>query len=457
LPRNVRYPFLDMPNIARLQREGVTFNNFFCVQSLSSPSRATILTGVYPHTHGVTQNLAFLEPNWERTKPFSVFLRQAGYTTAFIGKIHLASDVAHRGEKSIRPGFDYWVSFYGQGVYENPQIVDNGREVNRSGYMTDILSDYAVEWLDKKRDKSKPFMMCLWHKAVHEPFTPAAKYAKLYENQKIDPPLYGTHMDDLSDKPKYLRANISGDMVSYPDRIEPKPWNPQRSGQMGKLRCMSSVDESLGRILDLLQRQGILDNTVIMFSSDNGYLHGEHQRGDKRVAFELSMRIPMIVRYPPTVRPGSQIDALCLNLDVAPTILDMASGPLPAPVQGASLKELMAGGDDARWRKSFLYEYYFDNIQRNMIIPDLVCVRGVRYKYIDNTYLGNTDRDELYDLQRDPGEMHNIILEPTSERLLASMSEMMERLKKRYGYNPDRNWRVREIDPTFRDRWEGKN
>jgi len=436
--------------VARLMREGVTFSNFFCINSLSAPSRATNLTGTYSHINGQTQNVGVLEPDWNKTPPFSVYMQKSGYTTAFIGKIHMASDAAHQGKGAIRPGFDYWISIYGQGVYNDPLIVDNGVEVKTHGYVTDIFNQYALNWIAKGRDKSKPFVMCLWEKAVHAPNIPAEKYANLYEGETIPPPLYRTDQDDLSTKPKYQRVRSKGGTVTFPDSIEPAPWKP-KDGQWGQLRTIASVDDSLGDILALLEKEGILDNTIILFSSDNGFFHGEHQRGDKRLAYENSMRIPMIVRYPKWVKGGSTIDNVCLNLDVAPTILDFAGIGKPSQMQGVSLKGLLQGQKYDNWRKSFLYEYYYDNGLATSRIPNLVAVRGERYKYVDNDFLNNKDIDELYDLQNDPGEMRNLFLDKSSATVLEQQRKELDSLKTEFKYNPDRNWRVYQLDPSFKD------
>ena len=451
LPHSERYPFLHMPNLERLQREGVTFTNFFCTNSLSAPSRATNLTGTYSHINGHTQNVGFLEPEWEKTPPFSIYMQQAGYNTAFIGKIHLASDPAHRGKNHIRPGFDYWISFYGQGSYDDPLIVENGVEVERKGYMTDILNQYALDWIEKGRDKSKPFVMCLWHKAVHAPFTPAARHADLYDGETIAPPLYGTDRDDLATKPKYqrVRSGKKGE-VQFPDRIEPKPWKP-RDGQWGQLRTIAAVDNSLGDILAMLEKERLLENTIIIFSSDNGFFHGEHQRGDKRLAYENSMRIPMIVRYPKGILGGSEIENICLNIDVAPTILDFAGLDIPGQMQGVSLKGLLDGRVYEHWRKAFLYEYYYDNGLKASRLPNLVAIRGERYKYVENDFLDHQDIGELYDLQHDPGEMRNLFLDKSSTGILKEQRKELEKLKAAFQYNPDRNWRVYQIQPSFKD------
>jgi len=450
LPHSARYPFLDLPNLERLQKEGVTFTNFFCINSLSAPSRATNLTGTYSHVNGQTQNLSFLEPDWKKAPPFSVYMQKAGYATAFIGKIHMASDPAHHGKAAIRPGFDYWVSIYGQGVYNDPLLNVNGEDVQTQGYVTDILNQYALDWIGKGRDKSKPFVMCLWEKAVHNPMTPAPRHANLYANDTIAPPFFRTDQDDLATKPKYQRIEVGHNEVTFPERIEPAPWAP-KSAQWGQLRTLSAVDDSLGDILALLQKQGILDNTIIMFSSDNGYFHGEHQKRDKRLAYENSLRIPMIIRYPKGLKGGSTIDKMCLNLDVAPTILDFAGIKEPPQMQGASLKGLLEGREAANWRKSFFYEYYFDNAMPTYRVPDLVGIRGERYKLVENDFIDNKDIGELYDLQNDPGEMHNLYRDPSSAGLLGEQRAELDKLKAQLGYNPDRNWRVMQLDPSFVD------
>jgi len=441
-----RYPFNVLPNLEKLQKQGVTFSNFFCTHSLSSPSRATNLTGTYSHIHGVTQNSSNVDPNWEIIRPYSYFMQQAGYETAFIGKIHMAHDPAHRGKGSIRPGFDYWVSFYGQGDYINPLIVDNGEEKKFKGYMTDILNEYTLEWIKNKRDKNKPFSLCLWHKAVHQPFTPAERHRDLYEGEIISPPDFDTHLDDLLGKPLWQRARKVGRNTDIPDFIKPPKWTP-RSSQMSMLRGLRSVDESLGDIMQLLEQEGIAHNTVIIFSSDNGYLHGEHQFGDKRMAYEVSMKIPMVIYYPQNGQRNKRLNDLCLNLDVAPTILDIAGIGIPGQMQGKSMKKLITEGRDKRWREAVFLQYFLDSgMESNQLLgPDYVCVRTHDFKYVDNYYLNNTDIDELYDLRNDPGEMKNLINDPSYKKILNKMKTELSSLMEKYKYNPDRLWRYNQI------------
>ena len=444
LPNNPRYSFLKTPNLERMIREGVIFNNYFCVISLSAPSRATNLTGMYPHLHGVTQNLNFLDPDWVKNKPYPAFLQNGGYQTAFIGKIHMSSDASHKGMNHIRPGFDYWVSFYGQGVYWNPLIVDNGVEVQKEGYMTDILTEYALDWIKYKRDKSKPFSLCLWHKALHEPFEPAARHVDIFSDVQVSKPAYDTHLDDLSDKPRWQRVKKIGSEENVPDAIEPKSWNPRRRGLIKQPETLTAVDESLGQIFELLEQEGILDNTVVIFSSDNGFFHGEHQFGDKRLAYENSIRIPLLIRYPKLIQPASQIDEMCLNIDIAPTIVDLAGLSIPDQFQGRSMKNLLAGAKEQDWRTSFLYEYYIDEGLKNLLAgPDMVAIRTEDFKYVDSFVEG--DIDELYDLKNDPGEMNNLIDDPKYAQKLEELKKELETLKIEFRYNPDRMWRVNEI------------
>lgn len=442
-----RYPFNSMPNLERMQKDGVTFSNFFCTHSLSAPSRSTNLTGCYPHITGMTQNVYGLEPNWERTKTYGTFLQAAGYNTAFIGKIHMSHAPAQRGKGSIRPGFDYWVSFYEQGVYIDPLIVDNGVEKKEKGYMTDILTQYTLDWIKNKRDKTKPFCLSLWHKAVHQPFTPASRHETLYEGESVAPPPYGTHYDDFAGKPAWQRAKLVKRVTDVPDRVPaPGPWKP-RKAQYDMLRALRSVDESIGEIVALLKEEGIYENTIIMFSSDNGYFHGEHRLGDKRIAYEASIRIPMVISWPGVIKSGRIIDQMCTNLDVAPTIIDVAGAPVPEQCQGVSMKKLLLGKKVSSWRKSFMYEYFQDRALSPLLGPTMVGVRTERYKYVESTYIheGKPDIAELYDLQKDPGEMHNLVDDPAYHSVLEQMKLELERLKKQYRYNPDRDWRLKEL------------
>jgi N-acetylglucosamine-6-sulfatase len=382
-----------------------------------------------PHTHGVYVN-AFSDPD-PNVPFFPKVLQEAGYETAFLGKWHMK-----RGSDP-REGFDYWLSFEGQGEYIDPPLNENGREFVEKGYMTDILTDYAIRWMQKPREK--PFVLFLWHKAVHGPFTPAPRDSTAFADALI--PEYENWYDDMADKPEwYRRMTKYGSHFRYwqesigkpvPERLEPKPWNPQESRRMNYLRAMLAVDKSTGDIRDCLKDLNILDNTIIVYGSDNGFFIGAHQRGDKRLMYEESIRIPLIIRHPKMIEPGSSNNELVLNIDVAPTLIELAGAPIPAEMEGASMLPLLKN-EAVDWRQSFLYEYFQDPYAPGYVT--LVGVRNHRYKYIESPDLPE-DIDELYDLEKDPYEMNNLINSPEHQSVKADMEKELQRLKTETGFH----------------------
>ena len=302
-----RYPFLKTPNMDRLFFEGVSFENFFVTQSICSPSRASFLTGTYPHIHGVNQNNKHVDPKWDDFKPYNFYLKSAGYETAHIGKIHMAH---FSGKKHIRPGFDYWFSFKGQGKYFNPEVNDNGDEYQIKGYMTDILTEKAVNWLKNIRNKKKPFSLNIWHKAVHQPHLPAERHEKLFSGEELPVPPHDTHKETFFGKPEWQRKRTFGfdwkNNLPIPHELPEVQWPINYERNMQLLRSLIAVDESLGVVLKTLEEIGELENTVIIYSSDNGYFMGEHTFLDKRLAYENSMRVPMLIRYPEKIKKGKK-------------------------------------------------------------------------------------------------------------------------------------------------------
>lgn len=428
-----RYPFLKTPNIDRLKKEGVNVENFFVTQSICSPSRASFLTGTYPHIHGVNQNNRYVDPKWDEFAPYSSHLQTSGYQTAHVGKIHMAH---LKGEAHIRPGFDYWFSFIGQGAYFDPQVNDNGQEYQEKGYMTDILTDKAISWLKEQRDPSKPFSLNLWHKAVHQPHLPAPRHTDLYLGEELPLPPYDTHKETFKGKPEWQRKKTFGfdwkNNLPIPSELPEKDWPINYDRNMDLLRCLSAIDESLGKVLATLEEMGELENTVVIYSSDNGYFMGEHTFLDKRLAYENSMRVPMLIRYPKLIKKNTKIEKQCLNIDIAPTILDLAGIEKPSYMQGESMVNLLKGKNDNNWRKSILFEYYLDTYWP-YAGPNQIAVRTERYKLVD-AFLAN-DIDELYDLQKDPLEMNNLINDTSYFKIIKSLKTEIYDLKKSYGNN----------------------
>ena len=383
----VGHPFVKTPNIDRIAREGATFTNAFVTTPLCSPSRASYLTGRYVRSHKVLGNgdnaaLSHQLITWPR------LLHDAGYETGYAGKWHMGTD------DSPRPGFDRWVSFRGQGVYDDPALNVDGQRIVAKGYMTDLLTEYTVEFLKKPR--TKPFVAYLAHKAVHGPFIPAARHKTLFASETIA--RSANTRDNLDGKPALQRKvdgapAVSADAVGSNDELI-----------RNQLRCLTAIDEGIGRILKTLEETGQLDNTLVVFTSDNGYFWGEHHLGDKRWAYEESLRIPMFMRYPKRIKAGSKIGQMVLNVDMAPTMLELGGVSAPAEVQGRSITALFKG-PVKNWRTSFLSEYFEEPQQRRT--PSWQAVRNPQWKYIHYTELEGMD--ELYDLKKDAGEMKNLI------------------------------------------------
>jgi len=418
----VGHPFLKTPNMDRICSEGVRFVNAFVTTSLCSPSRASFLTGAYAHSHGVIGNWG-CEFDHDNMPSFPRALKESGYETAYVGKWHMG-----RGAHA-RPGFDYWLSFRGQGVYTNPTFNENGREFKATGYVTDLLTDHAVEFI--KKERKKPFALYLSHKAVHGPFTPAPRHKNSYPGAEIpEPP---NARDTFKGKPAWLRGGIADPrrknaVKDVPEAMKPKKYNPAVPARLNYMRALSAVDEGIGRIFKVLEEEGELDNTVIMFAGDNGYFHGEHGRGDKRLMYEESLRIPLLMRYPAAAKPGSIVEQLVLNIDVAPTLLELAGVAPPATVQGRSTVPLLAGNAEG-WRTSFLYEYWVDMTDR---IPHMLGVRTEGWKLI--RYPDIDDIDEMYDLRNDPHEMTNLALQPEHAEKRRELSVELDRMMKETGY-----------------------
>ena len=420
------HPFITTPNIDRIAREGAMFRNAFITTPLCSPSRASFLTGQYAHTTGITDNVD-RSPASHKLTTFPLLLRQSGYETAFIGKWHMGND------DTPRPGFDRWVSFKGQGTYFDPDINEDGKAVKPSGYITDILTDYGVEFIKRRHDK--PFLIYLAHKAIHpevtqnddgsvnvadaERFLPAPRHQHLYAGKALPHrPSYGRAPEG---KPALQRKignlpPLGAGTVTRDESI------------LGRQRSLMAIDEGVGHLWRALQETGQLDNTIIVFTSDNGYFYGEHGLSvERRLAYEESIRMPLFVRYPAAIKPGTVRDEFALNIDLAPTLLELAGAAPLRSMQGRSLVPLLKG-TGSPWRSSFLIEYYSDRVFPRIRQMGYKAVRSERWKYIH--YLELEGMDELYDLESDPYEMKNVIAQPGAARALAEMKQQMERLLK---------------------------
>lgn len=427
-----KFSGLETPNLDRLAREGAHVANAFVSTALCSPSRASILTGQYAHTHQVVDNFAPLPPN---TTFFPQYLQKAGYKTAFLGKWHMGN-----AGDAPQPGFDYWLSFRGQGVYYNPTFNINGKQVTHrdSAYTTDLLTDYAVDWMSKQ-DKQKPFFLYLSHKAVHAEFAPARRHRGRYRDMPIAYPesMYLTRSDTSKNWGGTPMRNPEGGPTKTNLKDIPAWVKNQRyswhgvdylyHGSIGfndfyRQYCetLLGVDESVGRVLDWLDKTGLAENTLVIYMGDNGFSFGERGLIDKRHMYEESMRVPMLMRCPAVIQPGSKPPQVMQGIDVGPTILDYAGVPTPKQMQGASFLPVLQG-KPVPWKDRAFYEYYWEYDFPQT--PTMFGVRTSRYKYIFNH--GVWDANELYDLQADPGEVNNLIRSPDHQEIAKQLRDQV--------------------------------
>lgn len=393
--------FLETPNLDRLAEEGAHLQNAFVTTSLCSPSRASILTGMYPSKHGVVDNDS---PMKEGNTFFPQHLQKAGYETAFVGKWHMGH---HHDDP--RPGFDHWVSFRGQGVYNDPELNIDGERIQRKGYISDLLTDYAADWIKKPREK--PFFLYLSHKAVHAEFQPAERHQGKYENAELTyPPSMADTEENYRGKPRWVKEQRDSwhgvDYLYHGDMDFDTFYRRYCESLLG-------VDESVGRILQTLEEQGLLQSTLVIYMGDNGFCFGEHGLIDKRHAYEPSMRVPMLAFCPEVIKQRTKIEKMVLNVDIGPTVLDAAGVATPETMDGSSFLPLLSG-KDIPWRDEFYYVYYWERPFPHT--PTMFALRTDRYKYI--TYHGIWDTDELYDLENDPREMQNLINDPQQAELI---------------------------------------
>ena len=421
--------FIKTPNIDRIAKEGACFLNAFATTPLCSPSRASFLTGQYAHTNGIIDNTA-RNAQSHQLNTFPKQLHDNGYTTAFIGKWHMGND------DSKRPGFDYWVSLKGQGEAIDPSLNINGEQQIVKGYVTDILIDHSLRFINQKHDR--PFLLYLAHKALHPNlrqqddgkvvdvgeggFIPAERHLGMYETAVFNrrpnyniPPL---------DKPALARK-IDGLVPLSPETSTKEKTIRERS------EMLMAVDEGLGTLLKALEDKGELDNTIVVFTSDHGYWYGEHCLDlERRLAYEEGIRIPMLVRYPPIIKAGTKPTQMVLSIDLASTLLDMAGVTPGNNLQGKSWVPIFAG-TVKDWRSSFLVEYYSDSVFPRIVKMGYKAVRNQRYKYIH--YVDLEGMNELYDLVKDPYELHNIINDPGMTSTLKEMKKELNHLLQRTG------------------------
>jgi arylsulfatase A-like enzyme len=382
-----RFPFFETPNLDRLAAEGARFRNAFVTHSLCSPSRASMLTGRPTHQHGIRDN----KTPFVSTDTWAHALQAAGYRTGYFGKWHM-------GKQEDRPGFTDVFTFIDQGIYPNCRFLENGRWVETQGWVDDVTTDRAIEYI--RQHRAAPFALFIGFKSPHDDRTPAPRHAQRYAGEQIaEPASYRAH-------------------PPFPWGDRTKLWNPAVEDRLNYFRCLQGVDDNVGRLLDALASNGVAEDTVIIYVGDNGYYLGEHGLGDKRSAYEESIRIPLIVRYPRKVKAGTLVDALALNLDLPATILEFAGVPLDWAQQGRSLAPLLRGETPADWRRAFFYENYRDP-EYSDVTFEIEAVRTEHAKLVE--YPGNPDWTQLFDLTRDPLELHNLIAEPHGQELLREL------------------------------------
>jgi len=465
------------PNIDRLAQDGVRFTRAFCTNSICAPSRAVMLTGKYSHLNGVLDNGIIFDGS---QLTFPKLLRQAGYQTALFGKWHLKSDPT---------GFDYWNILPGQGQYYNPDFIEMGFPTRRRGYATNLITDDCLDWL-RTRDAKRPFAVLLHHKAPHRNWMPDARHLSMYEN--TDVPLPETFFDDYAtrsdaarlqtmriadvlrlatdlkvkpgSKPGYESPGEKADRDAWNavyarfDEEQRKAWDEAygasnesflkadlKGDALAKwkyeryikdyLRCIASVDDNVGRVLDYLDESGLAQNTMVVYTSDQGFYLGEHGWFDKRFMYEESLRMPLIVRYPEEIHAGVS-DQMVMNLDFAPSFLDYAGVPVPKDMQGRSLKSILNRNVASDWREAIYYHYYEYPAEHS--VKRHYGIRTKRYKLIH--FYFDIDAWELYDLEKDPHELVNLYDNPSYALTVLELREELERLRRQYGDTDEKRY-----------------
>lgn len=412
-----RFPFLKTPRLDALAAQGMRFRNAFVTTSLCSPSRSAMLTGQYNHTNGIINNTTPFSPR----PTWATALQSAGYTTAYIGKWH------HGENQWERPGFDYFATYAGQGLYNNHIFKINSEAITKTrGYIDARSTDFAVEFLEEIEDK--PFAMMVGFKAVHQPFTPMEEHADDYDETGLRP------TPNWNSAPPWSRLD---DRLT---RRHPAPLSPWRQ----RLQAVNGIDKNVGRLLDALDRLDLADNTLVIFTSDNGFYFGEHALGDKRSAYEESIRVPMIARLPGVIEAGSISDDLVLNIDLAPTFLDLANQSATANMHGHSLRPLFTQ-TPTPWREAFLYEYWQENTFWNRPgkarTPSILAVRTANQKLI--TYPDFEKWTELFDLETDPYETRNLVGYNRAMKTHIEMCNLLQELLIETDY----------VDPSLPGKW----
>lgn len=455
------------PNLDRIGKEGTIFRNSFVGNSISGPSRAIALTGKFSHANGFKDNSDVFDGSQQT---FPKLLQKAGYETAIVGKWHLVSDPT---------GFDYWNILIGQGIYYNPQFKEMGKTKTMEGYATNVTTDIALNWLEDRKDKEKPFCLMLHHKAPHRTWMPDTCHLGMYDDKHFDLPdnfndnyegrpgaadqkmsidkdmnvIYDLKM---ADKEREIKTNQPGldnagrNMLNSMNAAQREKWDAyytpiikdfkdkKRTGKelidwkfqrymKDYLACIQSVDENVGRVLDYLEKHDLLENTVIVYTSDQGFYMGEHGWFDKRFMYEESFRTPLMIRLPQSMKQRKEVQQLVQNIDYAPTILNLAHVNVPNDIQGESLVPLLKG-DKTDWRNSLYYHFYESTDDH--AVNKHYGVRTDRYKLIH--FYDRIDAWELYDLKKDANEMRNVINEPKYQKVVANMKAELKKLQEQY-------------------------
>ena len=446
---------LQTPGMDRMAKEGAHIKNAFVSTALCSPSRASILTGQYAHSHTVVDNDAPLPTNLVF---FPKYMQEKGYQTAFFGKWHMGNT-----DDQPQPGFDHWLSFRGQGVYLNPVFNINGKVIPQAegSYVTDLLTNNAIDWMNNRK-KNKPFFVYLSHKGVHAEFEPAERHKGKYASLPIvtPPSMYLT----VTDSSKYYGIPTAPrSKVNYSDipnwvRKQRYSWHGVDYMYHGQipfdkfyhlyLETLQAVDESVEKVLDWVKAEGLEQNTMVVYMGDNGFSFGEHGLIDKRHAYEESMRVPMLVWAPGMINPNSVVDKAVMNVDIAPTFLELAGITKPKQMQGYSFSNLLKGNANGWQREKVFYEYYWESAFPQT--PTTFAVRSDRYKYI--YYNGVWDINELFDLQNDPFEMNNLIRDTSYRKIgLALKNDLFKWLEETNGLQiPLKRTINNRIDNLFR-------
>ncbi len=455
---------VETPNIDKIANQGIKFNKAFVTNSICAPSRAVILTGKFSHLNGVPGNDQIFDGNQQT---FPKILQQNGYQTSMIGKWHL---------KSLPTGFDYYNILPGQGDYYNPSFIKQGEDTIYQGYVTDIITELSVNWL-KNRDKTKPFLLMMHHKAPHRSWMPALKNLELFDDKDFPLPInfyddyegrdalkeqmltvkdhmdirmdfkvpcdtcdtvsvnfwapgeYWRRLDRLSSKERqiwnnaYKKEELEFNEVKD-DETKFDQWKYRRYME-DYLRCIVSVDESVGQVLDFLNENGLDENTIVVYTSDQGFYLGEHGLFDKRFMYEESMRTPLVIKFPKEIKENSQTELLTQNLDIAPTLLDVAGVSIPKDLQGKSLRTIWQN-KNVKWRDAIYYHYY----EKGFGATPHYGIRTNRFKLIH--FYDVVDTWELFDLNSDPYEMKNLYLDPSYTQEIMDLKDKMIELQSTY-------------------------